>query len=192
MGSDPAVAPPYSPATTNFPNPGVISLTTNSIVDPSGGDVQGFVASVAAVEAAVRTGGCTCGRKVLFQVTSGLTHHIHPQTDPPDTRAHTRHVRTTDAQKGKEGPRGLKSNSPMFSSASHQGPQNEAQPTALSLASTSVFVCPSVPPSLPSLGICTCWHLHFQHTSGFSGDFPTPQAGQGVGMEGLSGLPQQL
>lgn len=78
----PAVAPPYSPATTYFPNPGVISFTTNSIVDPSGGDVQGLVASVAAVEAAIRTGGCTCGRKRVSGVCSGETCHIHTQADP--------------------------------------------------------------------------------------------------------------
>lgn len=66
MRSDPVVAPPYSPPTTYFPNPRVISLTTNSIVDPSGGDVQGLVASVGAVKAAIRTGSRTCAKKGEF------------------------------------------------------------------------------------------------------------------------------
>ena len=89
-------------------------------------------------------------------MSSGPTRDIHPQTDPPDTRAHRQHVRTTDADKGKAGQlqtQGLKSNSPVFSPASpHQGPQIGARPTAPSLASTSVLCLPFGPTCSPNSG----------------------------------------
>ena len=65
------------------PHPGASSFTTHSIVDPSGGDVQGLVACVGAVEAAVGTGSCACGERreggfvEWVQDLAGHAHHMH-------------------------------------------------------------------------------------------------------------------
>lgn len=82
MGYDQPLQCLLPPSLTSFPNPSVISFTTNCVVDPSGGDVQGLVASVGAVEAAVGTGGCACGEGESFHCELGDQCVHCPQMDP--------------------------------------------------------------------------------------------------------------